>query len=248
MLIYGINPVCEAVRTGKVDLLGLHLSRSRDASLPKVLEKYVEAHPDLAAFASAAELNRLAKGGNHQGVVADTGDFPLLDWEEMKRRLGDLRQGCALLLDGVTDPQNLGNMARSAAALGVSWMILPRDRSAHVNETVIRTSSGGVFHLEVSVVNNLVRAGTDLKGLGFLLVGLDASADAEIHRTELPGRVAVVVGGEGRGIRRMMKRACDRMVRLPSSRAFPHLNAATAGAICLYEVVRRWSADGEERR
>ena len=238
MLIWGIKPVTEALRTAKSPIEKLYLCSDRKSPPPVALERFATEHPNQASFVSIGEMDRLSHRGNHQGAAAEIGEFPYLTWDEMEADLAADERGCALLLDGITDPQNLGNLARSAAALGMRRVIIPEDASARVTDTVARTSSGGVFHLDICLVKNLVKAGLALREHGYLLLGLDAAGE-DVRSVEIQARVAAVVGSEGKGIRRMMKKACDALVRIPTSREFPQLNAATAGALFMYEVMRR---------
>jgi 23S rRNA (guanosine2251-2'-O)-methyltransferase len=144
-------------------------------------------------------------------------------------------------LDGITDPQNLGAIVRSAEVLGAGGIILPRDRNAGVTPAVVRASSGAAVHLPISQVVNLVRALEQVKDAGYWIVGLDAAGRSGFQELPPFERVAIVIGSEGKGIRPLVARACDFMVAIPVRGRVASLNAAAAAAIGIHELATRLS-------
>lgn len=144
-------------------------------------------------------------------------------------------------LDGVFDPQNLGNIIRSAACFSVSGLILPRDRACSVNDTVINVARGGVEHVPVARVTNLARFITDMKKRNVFCYGLDERAEKPLWDLNLNGPICLVFGGED-GLRRLTKETCDELARIPSNPAFPTLNVANSFAVVNYEVARQRSS------
>ena len=184
-----------------------------------------------------AELDRLAPGLRHQGVVARVPPLKLAD-ESLLRQPAP-RDGLILVLDGVQDPHNLGACLRTAEAAGVIAVVIPRDRSAPVNATVRKVASGSAERVPVIEVGNLARALADLQQAGWWSVGLDGHADESLYAVDMRGPTVIVMGSEAEGMRRLTREACDRLVRIPMAGQVESLNVSVAAAICLYEAVRQ---------
>ncbi|MEW5724855.1 MAG: 23S rRNA (guanosine(2251)-2'-O)-methyltransferase RlmB [Thermodesulfobacteriota bacterium] len=237
-IIAGLNPVLEALRARGRTIRRVYLARGRsEAGVREILE--LAAALDLKVQrVERARLDRLAKGRSHQGVLALADPFEYSPLEELIERTGS-GPALLLLLDGVQDPMNLGSLLRSAEAAGAVGVIVPRERAAPVSPAVIKASAGAAEHLPVARVVNLARTMEGLKAAGFWMVGADADAPESLYQVELPERMGLVVGGEGTGLRRLTREKCDRLVAIPLSGNVGSLNAAVAGAICLFEYVRR---------
>ena len=178
-------------------------------------------------------LARLADGEVHQGVVAQIqGEHPQQNLEEILEAL--TTPPLLLLLDGVTDPHNLGACLRSADAFGVDAVIIPKDRAVGVNATVAKVASGAVESVPVITVTNLARTMRDLKERGVWLVGADAEGAESLFDADLSGSIAWVLGGEGSGLRRLTRELCDRSVSIPLMGSVASLNVSVAAGICLF--------------
>jgi 23S rRNA (guanosine2251-2'-O)-methyltransferase len=230
--IPGRGPVAEALRAGR--------------RLHEVVVD-VRGGPELTALADQAAaagvavrradrdaLDGLSYGVLHQGVVARAPDFPY-------RSLGEIRDThLVVVLDGVTDPQNLGAIARSAEAAGAGALIVRERRSASVTAAAEKASAGALSWLPVAVVPNVVRALHTLSERGFWSVGLAGDASQTLWEANLlDGPVAVVIGAEGGGLSRLVRERVDLLVRIPMVGAMTSLNASAASAVTLFEVVRR---------
>ena len=180
-----------------------------------------------------ARLSQLADGEVHQGVIAQVQGEQLLQTLE---EILDARTAppLLLLLDGVTDPHNLGACLRSADAFGVDAVIIPKDRAVGVNATVAKVASGAVETVPVIAVTNLARTMRDLKGRGIWLVGADAEGKESLFDADLSGPIGWVLGGEGSGLRRLTRELCDRSVSIPLMGSVASLNVSVAASICLY--------------
>src|SRR5262249_55022117 len=201
LVVAGVNPVLELLRSGSaVDRVLLGPGPRRDEVLAECRRRgLTPLHADRQA------LDRAAGRPGHQGAVAITPGFCYAE-------LGDLRGDgaqIALVLDGVQDPRNLGAILRSARPAGVGAVVLPQGRSAAATTVVAGASAGPLFGLRIVRVANLVRAMQSLKDLGFWLVGLVAHASSSLYDLDLADRVALVVGGEGGGLRPLVRRTCD---------------------------------------
>jgi 23S rRNA (guanosine2251-2'-O)-methyltransferase len=181
------------------------------------------------------ELDALSRGLRHQGVL---GWAPTFDYAELEALLEE-RDKPMVALDEITDPQNLGAIIRSCVALGGSGVIIPKHRSALVTAAVVRASAGATEHARVVRVTNLARTLTELAEQAYEVVGLDAEATEDLYALgPAPGGRVIVVGSEGRGLRRLVKESCTRTCRIPLDGPVRSLNASAALAVALYEAKR----------
>ncbi len=183
------------------------------------------------------DLDGLTGGANHQGVCLLASQYPYLPLVELLRAP---EHAFLLVLDSLQDPQNLGAVLRTAEAVSVTGVIMPEHRAAEVTPAVVNASAGAVEHLRVAQVVNLARTLEELKDAGIWLVGVEAAQGAQpLWNIRLNGPLALVVGSEGEGIRRLVLQKCDVVGQLPLLGKVESLNAAVAAAVALYEVVRR---------
>ena len=185
--------------------------------------------------------------GKHQGVVADTDDSaePDLDWTESQ--LFDALEGLAepallLVLDGVTDPHNLGACLRSADAAGVHALIVPKDKSAALTPVARKVACGAAESVPLVTVTNLARTLKALQARGVWIYGSAGEAEISLYDSDLTGSLALVMGAEGDGMRRLTREQCDVLLRLPMAGTVSSLNVSVATGVCLFEVVRQRSA------
>ena len=232
-VIFGVNPVREALRGSSASLGGLYYVPGVQAVAGIAEEARTRG---LAIEATNREaLDAMTHGGNHQGIAVRTRPFAFVELEE----LVGTRPPLLVVLDGITDPQNLGAIVRSAEVLGAGGLVLPKDRSAQVTPAVVRASSGATAHLRMARVVNLVRALGQVKDAGYWIVGLDGDGPSQFRDLPSFDRAAVVIGAEGRGIRPLVARGCDFTVAIPVRGRVASLNAAAAAAIGLYEIAER---------
>lgn len=180
-------------------------------------------------------LERLAPGERHQGVVAHVRGFTYSPVEQFARH----PQACVLVLDGVEDPRNLGAAARAAFALGATGLAIPRHRAAAITPVAERVAAGALASLPVAQVTNLARSLASLREGGVWIVGAEADAAVSPWEVDLTLPVALVVGGEDRGLRRLVRKQCDFVVSIPMQEPDLSLNAADAACVMMYEVRRQ---------
>jgi len=237
--VHGVNPVRELLRAGG-DAAELWVAEGAERGrLGEILRLAREAGVRLKE-APRQKLDRLAGTDHHQGVVAVVADYryrELAELLEAAQARGEVP--LLVLLDGIEDPQNLGAIIRSAHALGSHGVVIPRDRAAGITSTAAKASAGAVEHCAVARVTNLSQAIDTLKKSGIWVVGLAADGTADIGSVDLTSPTALVVGGEGQGLRRLVRERCDHVVRIPMSGEIGSLNASSSAAICLYEAVRQ---------
>lgn len=184
-------------------------------------------------YKEKAELDRLAKN-NHQGIIMEVEDFVYTSLDDLvsddKCRL--------LILDHLEDPHNLGAIIRTAEAAGINGIILPKNRSVSVNETVMKTSVGALYNVSISQVTNLNQTIKKLKNLGFWIIGTDMDG-VDYKTIDYPEKCALVIGSEGFGISRLVKESCDLVVKIPMNGKINSLNASVAAGIMIYELIRK---------
>jgi 23S rRNA (guanosine2251-2'-O)-methyltransferase len=190
-----------------------------------------------------AQLDKLAAGERHQGVVAELlprAADPETQLEEALEAAGDAP--LLLVLDGVQDPHNLGACLRSADAAGAAAVLVPRDRAAGLTPVVRKVAAGAAETVPLVAVVNLARTLRELKDRGVWLVGTDDSAEKTLYEADLKGAVALVMGSEGEGMRRLTRECCDQLVSIPMAGAVESLNVSVAAGVALFEAVRQRSA------
>ncbi|HWO40402.1 MAG TPA: 23S rRNA (guanosine(2251)-2'-O)-methyltransferase RlmB [Candidatus Eisenbacteria bacterium] len=238
--IFGVNPVLEKIKAAPHEIDEIVLADKALRPVLREIEKHARDRGIRLAYRPTGVLDRLAGGPKHQGVVAAVRPYAYLSFEALLDGVaGADAEHRVLALDGVTDPRNLGALLRSAEAFGVRHVVLPKDRSAAISPAVVKASAGAVHHLRVCRVPNLRRALVALKERGFWVVGLDPGASESLFEPTFPERLAIVVGSEGSGIRRLVLESCDFRVAIPMRGKVGSLNVAVAGGIFLYELFRR---------
>jgi len=245
-IVAGRNAVIEALRAG-VPALSLHLATGleRDERVAEI--RALAEDLDLpVSEVGRGQLDRLAGGGPqaglvHQGVVLQVPPFAYLHPDDLLRRAVEAPEPALLVaLDGVSDPHNLGAIARSAAAFGAHGLVLPQRRAAGVTAAAWKSSAGVLAHLPVARATNLVQALRAAADAGLMLAGLDGRGELDLDDLELAsGPLVLVVGGEGRGLTRLVGETCDVRVRIPLAAGVESLNASVAAGVALAEVARR---------
>lgn len=244
--VYGRRPALEVLRAGKRHVYDAILpTAERDTPEIAEMRSLLKARGvPFRAVLDREELDRLCRGGNHQGVVLRVGGFPYIAFEQVLHDIEEQPDAIVLILDHIEDPQNVGSLLRTADAVGVTAVLLPEDRAAGITPAAVRASAGASEHMRVAKVVNLVRAMKDLQAQGAWITGLDMGPDARPHTAvDFKGRVALAIGSEGRGLSRLVRATCDFIACLPMKGRVASLNAGVAGAIALYEVVRQRGCD-----
>ncbi len=235
--IVGVHAVEAALASSSGRVTRVYLDRERADRFGKLVDLARRAGVSVESV-PRHELDRKDPSRRHQGVVADVRAHEGASLDETIKRMPSGSR-VAVVLDGVTDPQNLGAILRSCGAFGVSFVVLPRDRSAQVTPLVDQISSGASDAVQIVHATNLTRALEMLKEAGFWCYSLEADGDAHLHEIDLSGDVAIVLGSEGKGARRLVREHADRVCRLPAAGPIASLNVAAAAACALYEIHRQ---------
>jgi 23S rRNA (guanosine2251-2'-O)-methyltransferase len=233
MIIYGINPVLEALQSG--DSLPDRIWITRGKSNPR-LQKIVEAARSQGIpvrFESDRVVAKKAASPHHQEIVAEISSIGYVDEETLLEREPTL----LLLVDGVEDPRNLGALLRTAEATGVEGVFLPNRRSCAITGPVVKSSAGAALHLSISRIGNVVQTLEKLKKRGYWVVGLDAQGKDGPNQIDASLPLVVVVGGEHQGVRRVVREHCDFLLSLPMKGKVSSLNLSVAAGVLLYEIL-----------
>jgi len=241
--IIGLHAVAAALRNDPGRIVDLHYKASRkDRRLEAVVARARQLGIEVVQ-SDDRELTRLADGGRHQGIVARSRAVALPGEQALFDRLEALETPPLLLvLDGVTDPHNLGACLRSADAVGVDAVIVPRDNAVGLTPTVRKVASGAADSVLLVQVTNLARTLERLKAAGVWIVGTTDKGDIPLFQQDLTGSLALVMGAEGKGLRRLTQQHCDYLVRIPMRGQVESLNISVAAGVCLYEALRQRSA------
>lgn len=233
--IYGVLPVLEALRAGarRIDRI-LIAEGSRDSRLRDVLEAARRARVPIRNEPRVS-LDRLTHNANHQGVVAITSAASFADVEDLLKHLSP--KTLFILLDGVEDPHNLGAIIRTAECGGASAVIIPERRAVHLTDAVAKSSAGAIEHLPVARITNLASFITELKKRNVWVIGVESSGTMAYNKFDFREATALVFGGEGGGLHRLVRERCDAVVSIPMHGKVASLNVSVAVGIVLFEAV-----------
>jgi 23S rRNA (guanosine2251-2'-O)-methyltransferase len=236
MLIYGFNPVTEALRAGRVR--ALRVGDRLDARMTALIAQ-AEAQGVRVRRVTREALDRETHQGVHQGVVADVEALAPGSVEAFTAHLDP--PPLIVVLDEVEDPQNVGAIMRTMDAAGATGLIRQTRRAAALDGAAAKASAGAVHHVPVADVVNIARTVEELKAAGVWTIGLDADAELSYHQWDLTLPTALVLGAEGHGLRRLVRERCDGLARIPMQGHVGSLNVSAAAAIVLFEAVRQRS-------
>ncbi|MHB0874419.1 MAG: 23S rRNA (guanosine(2251)-2'-O)-methyltransferase RlmB [Anaerolineae bacterium] len=237
--LYGRQCVRETLVAGRRALKSLTFAEGLQPA--PILRDIARLAEERGVPVSTAPKQRLVNISEQtQGVVLEVGAYPYADFDQTLASLSRQPSALVLVLDSLQDPQNFGTLLRTAEAVAVDLVVMPERRQVEVTAAVSHASVGAVEHLRVTQVVNLRRALQQMAQAGLFLCGLERTADSQVYtRANLTGAIAVVVGSEGEGLRRLTKETCDVLVEVPMRGHIGSLNAAVAGSLLLYEVLRQ---------
>lgn len=234
----GIHPVREALRQSHRVKRLLIRKGKRSPSISQLLALAQEKEIPVE-YLSQEEIQTLTLTSSHQGVAAVTEKMGYLSLSELQRLLAAQESPLVVILDEIQDPQNLGAIIRSSYLLGAHGVILPRDRSAGLTPAVFRAAAGAVEHIPLVQVTNIVRTIETLQDQGFWMVGAVSQEGRPLPQEDLSGPLGLVIGNEGRGLRRLVRERCDYLLTIPILAEQDSLNASVAAGIFLYEIRRQ---------
>ena len=244
-VLFGFHAVGVRLKTAPASVLEVYFDASRrDARMRQFIDRAREAEVRLIE-ADGLRLAKLAGSHGHQGVAALVQPVPqarsLDDLLEQMEHADDVDPPLLLVLDGVTDPHNLGACLRVADGAGAHAVIAPKDHAAGLNATVAKVASGAAETVPYFMVTNLARTLNELKERNIWIIGTSGDAPKTIYQVDLKGPVALVLGAEGPGMRQLTRKTCDELVSIPMHGAVESLNVSVASGVCLYEALRQRS-------
>ncbi len=240
-LITGRNPVIEALKA-KRPIEKIFILRGSHGKPIGIIKSLAKENNIVVTEVDKHKFRDLAGSESAQGVAALTGVKEYEDLEILLEKTAAKQENekpFLLILDEITDPHNIGALIRTAECAGVDGIILPKHHAASLTDTVVKTSAGAVEHIPVSRVTNIATTLDRLKENGYWIVGTDGAAEKYYNEIDYTSPVAVIIGAEGKGMRRLVKEKCDFLVRIPIRGKIDSLNASVAGAIVMYEAVRQ---------
>jgi 23S rRNA (guanosine2251-2'-O)-methyltransferase len=238
--VYGVNPVLEALKAHPDDVVRVLVERGREGRRSQGAERVAQSAAQAGVRVDEVphgDLAHRSRSGVHQGVGAELSEFRYGELEDVLERIAG--PAFLLVLDGVTDPQNLGALVRSAHALGAGAVVVPKDRAAGITPAASKAAAGALEHCPVVRVTNLSRALEQMKEQGIWTVALAAEGDKDLRDIDLTAPTALVLGSEGSGVRPLVRKTCDHVARIAMAGKVGSLNVAAAGAVALYEVARQ---------
>ena len=241
-IIYGIHPIFEALSAGRRQVFEIYLAKEKkNGRLASILSLAASRGVSQKTI-GAADFKTLVGPVVHQGVAARVSPYPLAALTEIlqKARTRD-DKFFLLMLDNIVDPQNLGALIRTALCVGIDGVILPKDNCAPPTPAVSRASAGALEHIKLSRVTNLVQSIKLCKNRGLWIAGMLKDAEQSIYTGDLTGSIAMVLGGEQKGIRPLVRKNCDFLFSIPQQGPVDSLNASAAGAVTMYEAWRQRS-------
>lgn len=239
-LLYGIHPVYEALRAERRHVYEIYIQREKKSGRFAQLLSLADSRGVLLKTTGTDDLRNLAGPARHQGVVARVNPYPLFSVSDIMQTVqAGTRIPFLLMLDNILDPRNLGAIIRTALCAGIDGVILPKDRSATPTPSVSRASAGALEHINLARVTNLVNTIKYLKNMGLWIIGLHKDAQESLFAGDLTGPVVVVVGGEQKGLRPLIKKHCDFLVSIPQQGPVDSLNASVAAGVAMYEALRQ---------
>lgn len=243
-LVYGINAVEQAIETSPEKILSAWIAKGRedDKRISKLVQR-LASYGVVTQVAMRHFLDEKCEGGVHQGIVLEMKATPPKNEHDLDELLDSLQEQkeapFLLVLDGVTDPRNLGAAMRSAWAAGAHGVVVPKDKSAPFSPAARKTASGAASELPLFVVTNLARVLDDFAERDIKIIGMDGAAEHDIYSTDLKGPLAIVMGSEESGMRRLTREKCTDITKIPMAAGVESLNVSVAAGVVLFEAVRQ---------
>ena len=239
-VLYGFHPVYEVLVANRRTIVKVYVQLDRPGRRLEQIVQLAESGRHAIEYVQAPQLNAVAGHRQHQGVAAVVTSYPFVAIDViLDQAVAQAGRHFLLLLDGILDPHNLGALIRTGLAVGIQGVVIPKDRSAAATPAVSKASAGALEHMLISQVTNLARTVGFLKEQGMWIIGLDPTAASSIYETDLIGAQALVIGGEEKGIRPLIRKNCDMLVCIPQIGRVRSLNASVAGAVVMYEAFRQ---------
>ena len=239
-LLYGIHPVFEALAAGRRRVYEIYLDKEKLPGRLAQIESMAEVRGVLKKSIAPGDFKALTGTIGHQGAAAVVSPYPQVTVHDILQTVqGEDGKYFLLMLDNIQDPQNLGAIIRTAMCVGIQGVIVPKDRSAPPTPAVSKASAGALEHIRLVRVTNLVQTIKHCKAGGLWVMGLQKDAVQTIYTADLSGPIALVIGGEQKGMRQLVRKNCDFLMSIPQQGGLNSLNASVAAAVAMYEAFRQ---------
>jgi 23S rRNA (guanosine2251-2'-O)-methyltransferase len=239
-ILFGINPVLEALTAGRRTFFEVYIVEKKISNRLERMVTLSKAKKIPVVRVKPSQLKSLTGTDQHQGIGAMTSSYPLSGIADIIDSIRpDDKNQLLLLVDNVMDPHNLGALIRTALCVGVDGIIIPKDRSVPPTPAVSKASAGALEHIRLARATNMVTTIKTLKEKGWWIAGMEKASDKSIFLSELTGRLAIIIGGEEKGMRPLVKKHCDFLMSIPQKGPINSLNASVAGAVVMYEAFRQ---------
>jgi 23S rRNA (guanosine2251-2'-O)-methyltransferase len=239
-LLYGVHPVLEALAAGRRRVYEVYLDKEKKSKRLAQIKSIAETRGLILKNIESGNSKALADTVGHQGAAAMVSPCPFVTVQDILQTDGSKNaKNFVLMLDNIQDPQNLGAIIRTALCVGIHGVVMPKDRSASPTPAVSKASAGALEHIRLVRVTNLVQTIKHCKSYGLWVMGLQQNAVQSIYAADLSGPIAIVLGGEQKGIRRLVEKNCDFMVSIPQLGTLNSLNVSAAAAVAIYEAFRQ---------
>jgi len=239
-ILFGVHSVYEALKAKKRKFYKIEISKKRSLKRVEKAEVLARERKIPIEIVDPKLLDRVTNFAKHQGIVATTSFFPVKKASEVVLLVQGKKTPCfILILENIEDPHNFGALIRTALCAGVDYILIPKDRSAGPSSTVSRSSAGAMEHADIYYITNTASILRALKKKGVWISGLDSDGNTSLFSADLTGNIAIVIGGEHKGIRPLVKKECDFLLSIPNKGDINSLNASVAGGIAMYEALRQ---------
>ncbi|MBF0620499.1 MAG: 23S rRNA (guanosine(2251)-2'-O)-methyltransferase RlmB [Magnetococcales bacterium] len=237
-VVFGINAVTALLESAERPVSALFVQKPAHGKRIQKIIDLARKQDIRIRFVDKFTMERQAEGGTHQGVAARTEIKQQPSWDDLLAQIEGKRDVLLLILDGIEDPRNLGAILRSADAFGVTAVIQPKDRCASLTGSAVKASAGAAERVDLVRVTNLARTLRQLEQIGFQIIGLDAEASITLNEASQQKPLALIMGSEGKGLRRLTQQACHQLASIPMHGSISSLNVSVAAGIALYEICR----------
>ncbi|HEY3423735.1 MAG TPA: 23S rRNA (guanosine(2251)-2'-O)-methyltransferase RlmB [Negativicutes bacterium] len=238
-LIFGVNPVKESLQ-GARGAYNLYVQISASDHRVEKIIKLAEQRGVAVHRREKQDLTKMCASSHHQGIALEVEPFRYADLDDLLTSVSSSgKNGFLLVLDGILDPHNLGALIRSAACAGCDGVVIPKDRACGVTAAADKASAGAVETIPVAQVTNVAQSLETMKKVGYWVYGLAGEAEQSLYKIKFSGKIVLVIGGEGEGIRPLVRKQCDELMAIPQYGGVGSLNASVAGGIALFEAARQ---------
>lgn len=239
-LLYGIHPVLETLAAGRRRVYEVYLDKEKKSRRLTQIKSIADTRGVFNTNIGSGNFKALADTIGHQGAIAVVSPYPLETVQDILHTdRGKDPKNFVLMLDNIQDPQNLGAIIRTALCVGIDGVVVPKDRSASPTPAVSKASAGALEHIHLVRITNLVQTIKHCKSRGLWVMGLQQNATQSIYAADLSGPIAIVLGGEQKGMRRLVEKNCDFLVSIPQRGTLNSLNVSAAAAVAMYEAFRQ---------